>query len=208
MHDRVLCIPEHYDDWKSYTFPGWDHETVFNNANPVYVEYCAGNGTWILEKARAHPDINWVAVEKRYDRVAKIWSKIKNWDLPNLICVWGEAHITTEQYFPSDSVTQMYINFPDPWPKKKHHKHRLMKQAFVEQMVRVLKPEGSLTLVTDDVEYSELAIVELTGNPALTSKHPDPYFIEELPGYGTSFFDSLWRERGRKIHYHQFDKKR
>lgn len=204
IQDQILTIPENYDDWRSFTFPGWASPEIFGNDNPVHVEYCTGNGTWIAQRAHDHPDINWVAVEKRYDRVAKIWSKIQNMGLKNLFCVWGEGHTATREYFPDGSISTVYINFPDPWPKKKHHKHRLMKPEFIAQLHRILQPEGTLTFVTDDVEYSELATVELQNAEGFASLHAAPYYCSDLPGYGTSYFDSLWRGHGKQIRYHQY----
>ena len=206
IHHGVLCVPAHYNEYDSFQFPGWDAPTIFCSQQPVHVEYCSGNGTWIAEKAQQHPDRNWVAVEIRYDRVRKIWSKIQNLQLPNLFCIWGEAHTITKHYFPDDSVAQVYINFPDPWPKKRHHKHRLMKPAFVEEVCRSLQQDGLFTLVTDDVEYSELGIEALRGYDGLDSLYGSPYFVDDLPGYGSSYFDTLWRGHGKQIRYHQFRK--
>jgi len=205
LRDQVLCIPANYSDWDSYTFPGW--QAIFGNENPVHIEYCSGNGSWIVDRAKRNPNQNWVAVEKRYDRVAKIWSKIQNQGLTNLLCIWGEAETATRVYLPKDSVSTIYINFPDPWPRKRHHKHRLMKVSFVEEMRRILLPGGQLTLVTDDAEYSDFATQELLQSP-LNSLHADPYYIRELEGYGTSYFEELWREKGREIRYHQWEKAR
>jgi len=204
IHDRVWHIPVHYEGYEAFTFPGWASPELFGNDNPVNVEYCSGNGTWVTAKAQEDPGINWVAVEKRYDRVRKIWSKIKNSHIGNLIVVWGEAETATQHYFPSDSVSQIYINFPDPWPKRRHQKHRLMQTPFVTDMLRTMKADALLTLVTDDKEYSEQSIAALLAVPGFAPAFPLPHYVDELPGYGTSFFDTLWRDHGRQIRYHQF----
>lgn len=203
VHDGVLCIPEYYSDWGTYSFPVW--EEIFGNSHPVHIEYCSGNGEWIVDKALQHPNTNWVAVEKRYDRVAKIWSKMKNYNLTNLFIVWGEAETATRIYFPDASAKIIYINFPDPWPRKRHHKHRLMKESFVKQMHRVLEKGGHLTLATDDPVYSEFATEQLKTS-SLSSLHPEPFYIGHIEGYGNSYFDTLWRSKGRSIRYHQWQK--
>src|SRR6476659_4717975 len=82
--DDVWHIPEYYDAYQTFIFPGWDSESLFGRDAPVMVEYCSGNGTWILEKARQHPTQNWVAVEKRFDRVRKIWAKMRKRQVQNL----------------------------------------------------------------------------------------------------------------------------
>ena len=208
LSDRVLYIPEYYDQYDDFTFPSWQDPQLFGNENPVIVEYCSGNGTWIAKKAMEQPSYNWVAIEKRFDRVRKIWSKIKNQGLQNLIVFCGEGFRLTQEYLPADSVDQVYINFPDPWPKKRHAKHRIVQPPFTEEMRRILKEDGKITLVTDDATYSEQMIEVLQNQEAMESVYPDPYFVDEMEGYGTSFFDSLWRDKGRMIRYHQYRKQK
>ncbi len=206
LFDRVLFVPPYCDDYESYQFPHWSDEALFGNSNPVVVEYCAGNGEWIAEKARANPHLNWVAVEIRFDRVRKIWAKAKNFGLANLLIVCGEGYLATRQYLPSGSIQEVYINFPDPWPKNRHAKHRLIRPAFLEEMHRILQPKGSLILATDDPIYSDNFIAEMLAQPGFGTEYPAPYYLNEWPGYGTSFFETLWREKGRQIRYHRFAK--
>ena len=207
LQDRVWYVPSYYSDYQSWEFPGWSHPDFFGNEQPVVVEYCCGNGAWITEKAQQHQDKNWIAVEKRFDRVRKVWSKIQNLNLSNLVIVCGEAQTVTQQYIPRESIQEVYVNFPDPWPKERHAKHRLIQPAFVKGVTRVLQKKGTLTLVTDDPGYSEQSIAVLLAEQGLVSCHPDPYYVTEWPDYGASYFDSLWREKGRTIRYHTFIKK-
>lgn len=206
LHDRVFYVPPHCAEYTSYKFPGWEDPAVFGNTNPVVVEYCTGNGAWIAEKALANPHLNWLAVEIRFDRVQKIWSKIKNYQLANLLVVCGEGHLATRLYFPDSSIQEAYINFPDPWPKNRHAKHRLVQSSFLQQIERILDPKGSLILATDDPTYSDLFIEEMQAQTGFSSSYPHPYHHHDWPDYGTSYFDSLWREQGREIRYHRFHK--
>lgn len=203
--ERILYVPTRISEPDSYVFPGWNNEDVFNNGHPIKIEYCSGNGAWITEKAKLEPFCNWVAVEKKWMRVKKIWSKMKNMQL-SLLIVCGEGYKTTRQYFPSNSVDEIYINFPDPWPKKRHFKNRLIQQPFLQEMERILKKGGKWIFVTDDVEYSEWMLKETKEHAAFASVFPDPYFVSEWPDYGNSYFEDLWREKGRIIRYHQFIK--
>jgi tRNA (guanine-N7-)-methyltransferase len=206
LKDRVLYIPEYYDRYEDFHFPDWEDPQIFGNNKPVIVEYCSGNGTWIAKKAKDHPSYNWVAVEKRFDRVRKIWSKIKNDQLDNLFVICGEGLRLTREYIRNETVDQVYVNFPDPWPKKRHAKNRIIQSPFAEQMGRILKVDGVLTMVTDDPTYSEQMIEVLQQQEGMGSLYPEPYFVTELEGYGTSYFDTLWRDKGRVIRYHQYRK--
>lgn len=206
MHDRIWYIPEYYDKYDAYSFPGWNDPLFFGNDRPVKVEYCSGNGTWIAAKALQHPEINWVAVEKRFVRARKIWSKIKNYQLNNLIVICGEAGLATRQYFPTESINEVFINFPDPWPKLRHAKHRLIQPAFIQEIWRTLQKNSYWTFVTDDEEYSKLLLEEMSSFKGFKSQYPAPFYVTEFPDYGTSYFEELWREKGRMIRYHQFSK--
>ncbi|MBS4169142.1 tRNA (guanosine(46)-N7)-methyltransferase TrmB [Parachlamydia sp. AcF125] len=208
IEDRVWYIPlKGLSDSDPFSFPGWEDPCLFGNSAPVHVEYCSGNGAWITEKAAQNPSINWVAVEKKFDRVRKIWAKIKNLKLSNLVVISGEGLFTTQRFFPQSSVEAIYVNFPDPWPKKRHAKNRLIQPVFVQQMARILKPSGSLTLVTDSTEYSAQMIEVVKECVDFNSSLPAPYYKEDGGNYGSSYFEQLWKDQGRAIRYHLFQKK-
>lgn len=198
--DRVFHVPNYYDKHDSFAFPGWEDQQLFGNSNPVCIEYCTGNGAWIAERAKQFPHMNWVAVEIRYDRVRKIWSKIQNENLSNLIVVCGEAWTFTHHYVQNHSIDEIYINFPDPWPKEKHEKHRLMKPLFLDELARVLKRGKKVTFVSDDPDYVQETTKVFCSHPNFNSYN----LLTNFPEYGTSWFESLWRRKGKKINYLQF----
>lgn len=201
IEQGVLFIPDHYDQHTEWTLPAW--ETIFGNAKPVMIEYCTGNGTWIAEKAQ-DKSCNWIAVEWRFDRVQKIWSKKTNYGLDNLWIVCGDAQIFISDYLRDHQVEGVYVNFPDPWPKLKHAKNRLFQPPFVAHSSRTIVPGGALTVVTDDATYGHQIVETMLSHSSWRSSFPHPHYRTEWEGYGASFFDSLWREKGREIRYFQF----
>lgn len=207
ISDRVWYVPEYYSNYQDFCFPGWGSPELFGNDRPVVIEFCSGNGSWIADRAQENPHWNWLAVEKRFDRARKIWAKLQNTELANLVVLCGEGQTATKHYFPKETVHQIYINFPDPWPKKRHAKHRLIQGPFVEELWRILQIGGEVHLVTDDVAYSEAMIDAFQLEPGFVSQLGAPYYVHELPGYGSSFFEELWRQKGRQIRYHQFQKR-
>ncbi len=199
MQDGVLYVPEYYDKHQE-----WAPVPFFAEAKPIAVEYCTGNGAWILEKAQLHPEMNWIAVEIRFDRARKIWSKMRNANLTNLLVVCGEA-LTFSKYYLQDSVVQeAYINFPDPWPKEKHAKHRLIQEPFVREISRVISNNGRVVLVTDHPVYHEQMKAEI----GKVAEWQLSLYTNEWPNYGTSYFDHLFRGQGCPIHYLQFENKK
>ncbi|MEI6242091.1 MAG: tRNA (guanosine(46)-N7)-methyltransferase TrmB [Chlamydiota bacterium] len=198
--DRLLCVPTFYDDHKKSGIIFL--ESFFEKRNPIVVEYCSGNGEWIVNRAKLFPEYNWIAVEKRIDRVKKIWKKGKN--LPNLFIVLAEADTFNRYYVPDGLISEAYINFPDPWPKKKHAKHRIIQEDFLMELSRVMQKGSKVLFVTDDKDSVGRVSETFLSLPMWESCFPDPYFVTEWSNYGSSYFDSLWRLNGRTIHYMQF----
>lgn len=207
IEDRVWYIPCQCTDYSSFSFPGWSHPLLFDNAHPISIEYCSGNGAWIESQAKQNPHENWIAVEKKFDRVRKIWSKIKNGNLQNLVAVCGEGNNATKHYFPSASVKNVYVNFPDPWPKTRHAKHRIIQPPFIHEIERILQIGGCLTLVTDDEDYSSKMIAMMNLATGFRSQFPSPYYVTDYPGYGSSYFEEMWRQKGKAIRYHIYQKR-
>lgn len=209
VYDRVWFIPHgKFANSQVFAFPGWSHADFFGNDNPISLEYCSGNGAWIASKAMQHPSQNWVAVEMKFDRVRKIWSKIKNHKLDNLIVICGEGLFATSTYFEDASISEVYINFPDPWPKKRHIKNRIIQDPFMLQMGRILKPLAPLNFVTDDAVYSDWFIDVMLRSNLFESHYGVPYYSESDDQYGTSYFNELWRSKGKQIRYHKVQNKR
>jgi tRNA (guanine-N7-)-methyltransferase len=203
ISNGVLFVPQYYD--KHHEWPKDDWHSLFQNYANKNVEYCSGNGTWIIEKAKQDPEVLWIAVEKRFDRVRKIWSKKQNYNIHNLLIVCGEAYVFSRYYLNESSLDHVFVNFPDPWPKEKHAKNRLLQKNFVEELSRLVKKGGTTTLVTDDEPYSGQIIFEMCQSKLWDPCFQDPYYRTEWPGYGDSYFDQLWREKGRMIRYMQFE---
>lgn len=204
IHDGVLFLPDLLGREVQFDFPAWIE--IFGNLHPIAIEYCSGNGAWIVEKALENPQVNFVAVEKKFDRVRKIHSRMKRMGVKNLFIVYGEGLHFTREYVKAGTVGEVYINFPDPWPKRRHWDNRIMQGAFLLEMQRILQEGGQLTFVTDDVPYSEAVLKEMRKHPDLKPLFPAPFYVHALEGYGSSYFEELWRSKGLQIRYHRFEK--
>jgi tRNA (guanine-N7-)-methyltransferase len=204
IHQGVLFVPKYFGHHHEWNFPGWEDPAVFGKQSRVFIEYCSGNGAWIFTRAQKQPLDHWVAVEQKFDRASKIWAKRQNSALSNLFVVLGEALTFTSCYISKRSVDGVFINFPDPWPKLKHAKNRLLQAPFVKELSRVIKIGGEVVLVTDDAPYALQMQKEMMAHPAFKPLFPEPYYATEWPEYGSSYFDSLWRGKGKTIHYLRF----
>lgn len=179
----------------------WQEAGVFANPKlPLAVEFCCGNGQWVAAAAAKFPHLNWIAVEMDFYRAKKTWRQIYRSSLPNLFVVCGEALEFSKNYLAEESLSEAWVNFPDPWPKRHHAKHRLIQKPFESEMRRVLQKNAPLTLVTDDERYSSQMIQVFS---SWKSAFAPERFATELPGYGTSYFHALWQEQRRQIRYHR-----
>ncbi len=202
LHDGVLFVPDFYVGHQNFDMPPLSQ--IFNNSNPARIEYCSGNGEWIVQKAKENPNINWFAVEKKFRRVRKIWVKAHQMGLTNLVVVCGDANDFIRYYLKEGEIEGVYINFPDPWPKEKHAKYRLVQFDFVKEMHRTMKEGAEAIIVTDDADYSLQVIDEMRVH--FTSLFPEPFYAEKGEEYGSSYFNRLFAERGKLIRMMQFKK--
>lgn len=168
---------------------------LFEKKQPLIIEYCSGNGEWIGARAKQFPEFNWLAVEKKFVRARMIWLKSFRENLPNLVTVCSEASVFTQYFAPKAS--EVFINFPDPWPKRCHAKHRLIRAEFLQLLKKIVGAGGKATCVTDDSNYADQILQEFNkckGWKLLFNGN-------QWPEYGRSFFKDLWIQRGRTIHY-------
>ena len=204
LSEHMLFVPDYYQNYDCFTLPLWS--SLFGNTNSVHIEYCSGNGAWISNKAQEEPNINWVAVEKRFDRCRKIWSKMHNLNLTNLFIICSDGFTVTKHYFNDDSIKNIFINFPDPWPKNRHAKHRIIQDSFVQEINRILSLHGTITCVTDDNHYSKQIINTIHQNPHFKPLYQHPYFVTDISDYGNSYFKDLWEAKKKNIYYMTFIK--
>lgn len=125
----------------------------FGNDNPVELEIGIGKGLFLQHAAQEHPDRNFVGIEirRKYLNVAK--ARIEKRPLANARLVCGEAFEFMEQFLRPDSLSVIHVYFPDPWPKKRHHRRRLFSPDFMAEVNRVLLPGGQLLIATDHYDY-------------------------------------------------------
>jgi len=130
-----------------------DLAELFPNAQPLEVELGSGDGSFLIEWARRHPHHNFLGLERLLGRIRKLDRKGCRAGLTNLRGIQLEASYFMEYLLPPASVQALHVYFPDPWPKRKHRKHRLVNSHFTETAATVLAPGGTVFLRTDDADY-------------------------------------------------------
>tara|TARA_B100001094_G_scaffold311103_1_gene346427 strand:- start:51 stop:653 length:603 start_codon:yes stop_codon:yes gene_type:complete len=130
-----------------------DFFSVFSNNRPVEIEIGIGKGRFLIDAAQRNPDSNFLGIEwaMKYLRLAH--KRALNSNLSNMRFLRADAREFVEFFLPANSVHAFHIYFPDPWPKKRHHKRRLINPEFRIEVERTLRPGGLIWLATDHSEY-------------------------------------------------------
>ncbi|AGC68505.1 tRNA (guanine-N(7)-)-methyltransferase TrmB [Thermoclostridium stercorarium subsp. stercorarium DSM 8532] len=145
-------------------FAGKWAEEHFHNTNPVYLEIGCGKGKFIITHATQNPSINYIAMEKYLPILGKMIKKLPEEGLPNLAVFNADAENLPE-YFGEGEIEIIFLNFSDPWPKKRHTKRRLTNPKFLEMYKKILKENGCIIFKTDNRDFFEYSIeqFELAG---------------------------------------------
>jgi tRNA (guanine-N7-)-methyltransferase len=126
---------------------------MFTVSRPVEVELGSGDGSFLAQWSKSCPEINFIGVERLLGRLRKLDRKARRAGLTNLRLMRIEASYFLGYLLAPRSVEALHIYFPDPWPKRKHRKHRLINEQFPALAARVLLPGGIVYLRTDDHDY-------------------------------------------------------
>ena len=126
---------------------------IFPTAQPLEVELGCGDASFLIEYARRNPEKNFIGVERLLGRIQKLDKKGRRNGLTNLCGVRIESAYFLEYLLPPHSATALHIYFPDPWPKKKHRRHRSINEKFPALARAALAPGGTVFLRTDDADY-------------------------------------------------------
>ncbi|MDQ0161018.1 tRNA (guanosine(46)-N7)-methyltransferase TrmB [Aeribacillus alveayuensis] len=129
---------------------------LFGNHHPIHIEVGTGKGQFIVEMAKRNPNINYIGIELYQSVIVSALQKLEEEKLPNLKLLNVNARDLTEIFAPSE-VERVYLNFSDPWPKKRHEKRRLTHKSFLTIFENILVEGGEIHLKTDNqglFEYS------------------------------------------------------
>jgi tRNA (guanine-N7-)-methyltransferase len=169
-----------------------------SSSKPLVLEIGSGMGECTVEIARAHPEADFVAVEVHGPGVGSLLNRIQREDLSNLRVVRHDALEVLEHMVADGSLTAIHLFFPDPWPKKRHHKRRLLKPAFVAAVAQRLVPGGALHIATDWEDYAHEILATCGAEPRLVnsaadfSPRPDDRPLTKFEARGLKLGHRVW----------------
>lgn len=173
---------------------GW-----FGRAAPVVLEIGSGMGESTAAMATAAPDVDHLAVEVYRPGLAQLLLRIEQAEITNLRLLHGDAHALLTAHIAPGSLQAVRIYFPDPWPKLRHHKRRLVRPELIALVTSRLAAGGSLHLATDWESYAEEMLAACTAEPGLRNTAPDSGFAARPQWRPVTKFEQRARDEGRAV---------
>ncbi len=164
-----------------------DLAQLFLRPQPLEVELGCGDTSFLAEYAGRHPERNFVGVERLLGRIRKLDRKGRRAGLTNLRGVQIESSYFLQYLLPTHSASALHIYFPDPWPKKRHHKNRLINESFPRLAQAALAPGGEVYLRTDDEDYFGQMTGVFGANREFQRIETPPELVELLTDFEREF---------------------
>lgn len=181
----VIKNPEQYKGkWKS----------VFNNKNKIYLEIGMGKGSFLIEHARRNKNVNYIGFEKYPSVLLNALETIENENLTNIKIICADAYKVDEIFY--KEISKLYLNFSDPWPKKRHIKRRLTSDVFLKKYNSIFKGIKVIEQKTDNDELFNFSLESYKQNHYIVVKKNTNYFDDIRTEYENKFIS-----KGKNINY-------
>lgn len=200
MTQRIIPItsPNFLADTVLEGKPDWSE--IFGNDNPLALEIGCGTGHFIVQLAQQRPEVNFLAIDIYNKGCFKSCTKVDAAGLNNVRVMRVEARWLMDKGLGTGSLSAVYINCPDPWPKKRHRNRRLVNRDFLITLAHHLLPGGDFYFSSDFADYAEdvaAQIHNLKGYRNMLSRA----WVHSLPGYPSSKYMQRFLELGQQIHF-------
>ena len=178
-----------------------DLGALFGRQAPRVLEIGIGDGEALLALAAARPDADFLGIEVHTPGIGHCLLGIESRGLANIRLVSHDAVEVLERQLPDASLDEVLLYFPDPWPKKRHHKRRIVQPAFVELLAGKLKRGGTFRLATDWAPYAEHMLEVLRASPSFTNSSPTGDYVARPDSRPQTKFE----RRGERLGHEVFD---
>lgn len=179
----------------------WNLGAIFGREAETIVEIGFGMGRSLIEMAQTYPEKNFIGIEVHRPGIGLILSEILRLGLTNLRIAPHDAKIVLRDFIPKDSLAGVQIYFPDPWPKKRHHKRRLVQTEFVNLIASRLKLGAYLHCATDWAPYAEFMLEQISPCVSLENTSSLGGFVDKPEWRPTTKFEV----RGQNLGHEVFD---
>ena len=195
--DFVIDVPREHSSTSVHPDFTFDAVAEYGREAPLTIEIGSGLGEAIAARAEQQPERDFMAVEVYVPGVAGLLGRIGKAGLTNVRAVNADAHDVLGSMIPAGTVDEVWTFFADPWPKKRHHKRRLVQPEFASIVARALRPGGTWRLATDWQEYAE-QMLEVTDGAA-DFENPHAGYAPRFEGRILTSFERKGMDAGREI---------
>ncbi|HED34583.1 MAG TPA: tRNA (guanosine(46)-N7)-methyltransferase TrmB [Gammaproteobacteria bacterium] len=184
-----------------------DLKTLFGREAETIIEIGFGNGDSLWQMAQARPDINHLGIEVHRPGAGHLLHLIETSDCRNIRVSIHDAVEVLQHQIADASIDRFQLFFPDPWHKRKHHKRRIVQNAFIEQIAQKLKPAGIFHMATDWQHYAQHMLNELNNSPLFTNLSEDNRFVPRPDERPVTKFEKRGQRLGHGVWDMLFQKK-
>lgn len=186
-------------DWGPGTL--LDSGALFGDDAPIYLEIGFGNGETLAQMAAERPERRYLGVEVHRPGVGHLLLELERRGLTNVRVLRRDAVELLTQGLPPASLDGVYLFFPDPWPKQRHHKRRILKPEFVDLLARVIRPGGTFHAATDWAPYAEQMLAVLgAATETFVNTAPGGGYCERPAERPETKFERRGQRRGHAVH--------
>ena len=179
----------------------FDWNQLFGNSRPVEIEIGCGRGMFIIKRALENPQINFLGIEKSARFFRMLAERVVKSGAHNIRLLRTEAAYLMKKFVPANSVQAVHVYFPDPWPKKRHRKRRLVNGSFFESVARVLLPGGLLFFATDFQDYFDEIVTIAPSCRGLTRESNEEPSLQDIdPDSAATTYERKYLIQGRVIY--------
>lgn len=177
----------------------FDWQSLFGNTNPLEIEIGIGKGRFLIESALDNPQRNYLGIEwaKKYVRITK--QRLEKRSITNVRVLHADARYVFDKHIPCRTISAIRVFFPDPWPKKRHHKRRIFQDETCTAMERALKDKGFIEIRTDYGDYYEQIVERFTKNTQLKMLNQSEIALLEIDQSVRTNYEVKYRKEGRSI---------
>ena len=182
-------------------------EEVFGQTRPLRIEVGVGNSPFLIEVADREPDYNYLGLEYSHKRVMKFLKKVEVAGFKNIRMLHLNSDLLFSDYIAAAGIEHLFVNFPDPWPKRRHGKKRFIAGERLAAAAKLLAPGGGFSLRTDARDYALEARENLEANEDLENRFPgsewapEPLYPFETP------YEIKFKAQGLRIYYFEYRKR-
>jgi len=178
-----------------------DFHAIFGRSAPCTLEIGFGNGESLVALAAAHPDRDYLGIEVHRPGVGHLMLRAEELGLGNVRAICRDAVEVLQQCVPPASLDELLLYFPDPWPKKRHHKRRIVQPDFIALVASRLRPGGVLRMATDWQPYAEHMLEVASGCAALRNESRDATYVQRPESRPVTKFE----RRGHRLGHGTWD---